>query len=426
MPRPSSSAPLPLDPGVPSVAPARRRTLQAFGAWGAAGMLGALGLSACGGGGGGSGGSNTDGGSGGDDTSTDYRVATLNASLDRPWSLAFLPDGKMLVTERGGTLLRLSENGKDIERRWTDLPAVQSSGQGGLLDVAVPPDYEDGGYIYWSYSEPGTGAEAGLAGTAVARARLRGNALGAADVIFRQRPKVRGDQHFGSRLAFGRDGMLFIALGERHQDDPEKPGRRYAQNVANDLGKVVRIQPDGGIPADNPSFDDRDARPELYSIGHRNPQGAAVHPDTGELWVVEHGPQGGDELNRVRPGRNYGWPLRSYGCNYGDPVGKACRIGGGTHAPDYEEPRTYWVPTSIAPSGLMFYTGSKFSAWKGQAFVGALAGTALWRLELNGTRVVKRHRMQHARGARIRDVRQGPDGWIYLLTDEGELLRLQR
>ena len=343
------------------------------------------------------------------------RATTLTSSLSSPWGLAFLPDGRMLVTQKAGSMVTVSADGRSVSAPLTGVPAVVNSGQGGLLDVVLDPDFASDPWIYFAYSEAGTG---GSSGTAVARARLVGNALLNLAVIFRQSPKVAGAGHFGARLAFRADKTLFIALGERQLGSP-------AQDLTGHLGKVVRIQRSGALPSDNPSFGSS-AVPELWSIGHRNPQGAAIHPGSGDLWVVEHGPQGGDELNRVRPGSNYGWPLRSYGCNYGDPVGEACRIGGGTHAPTYVEPVSYWVPTSIAPSGLIFYTGSGFPEWRGNALFGALAGTALWRVVLNGDVEASRERLFADLGERIRCVRQGPDGWLYLLTDSGKLIRIDR
>lgn len=347
------------------------------------------------------------------------RVTELNTGLSSPWSLAFLPDGRMLVTEKAGRLRRLSADGRTAEADIAGVPPVVASGQGGLLDVALAPDFATTPWVYLSYSEPGRGSESGLAGTAVARARLVGDQLQGLEVVYRQVPKVSGTGHFGSRLAFARDGTLFISLGERQKGSP-------AQDLATSLGKIVRIRADGGLPDDNPPLG-AGARPEIWSYGHRNPQGLAVHPDTGELWNTEHGPQGGDELNRVQRGGNHGWPLVSYGCEYGAPVGDGCRIGGGTHAPGYVEPVAYWVPVSTAPSSLMFYTGTGFPEWRGNAFVGALAGQTLWRLVLDGTREVSRDQpLGNALADRIRCVRQGPDGWIYLLTDSGRLLRIER
>lgn len=344
------------------------------------------------------------------------RAVTLNASLSSPWGLAFLPDGRMLVTQKGGTMVVLAADGASVQATLGGLPAVVSDGQGGLLDVALDPDFATDPWVYWTYSEPGTGAEAGLSGTAVARGRLVGDALQDVAVLYRQVPKVSGAGHFGSRLAFRGDRTLFVTLGERQKGSP-------AQDLATTLGKVIRIRRDGTIPSDNPGI--AGARPEIWSYGHRNPQGAAIRPGTDELWVTEHGPQGGDELNRIVPGGNFGWPLVSYGCNYGDRVGDACRIGGGAHAPAYVEPVSFWVPTSIAPAGLRFYTGTRFPAWQGNAFLGALAGTALWRIELRGDTEVARERLLGSLGERIRAVEQGPDGFLYLLTDGGKLIQLR-
>jgi glucose/arabinose dehydrogenase len=351
------------------------------------------------------------------------QAVNLFGGLASPWGMAFLPDGRMLVTQKGGTMVILRADGRAIEAQVTGVPAVDPAGQGGLLDVVLDPDYATNQRVFWTFSEKDT--VSGLSGTAVARGRLLGAALQEVGVIFRQVPKVGGGGHYGSRLAFRSDQTLFVTLGERQLDDPANPTPLNAQNPANYLGKVVRINTDGTFPADNPDFGPN-ALPGLWSIGHRNPQGAAIHLDTGELWLTEHGPQGGDELNRLLPGRNYGWPLRSYGCPYGStPADSSCWVGGGIHAPDFEEPVTYWVPYSIAPAGLVFYTGDKFPEWQGNAFLGALAGTALWRIELNGNTVASREELFKSLGERIRCVRQGPDGWLYLLTDSGKLLRIE-
>ncbi|MFY7865671.1 PQQ-dependent sugar dehydrogenase [Roseateles sp.] len=346
------------------------------------------------------------------------QLTTLRADLQSPWALAQLPDGAWLVTQKAGSLLRLPAGGQGAAMPISGLPTVVSVGQGGLMDVALDPDFATAPWVYFSYSEPGQGAEAGRAGTAVARGRLVGNALLDVAVIFRQAPKVSGGGHFGSRLVFRRDKTLFVCLGERQLGSP-------AQDLTQTLGKVVRINRDGSLPADNPSFG-LGARPGLWSLGHRNPQGAALHPVSGELWLSDHGPQGGDEINIARAGANYGWPIKSYGCNYGDPVGEACRIGGGVHAPSYVEPLSFWGPLSIAPAGLVFYTGSMFPEWQGQLFSGALAGQALWRLQLSGDTVVARSEMYKELGERIRDVRQASDGALLMLTDSGKLLRLAR
>ena len=349
-------------------------------------------------------------------TSVDPRYVVLNDLLVRPWGLAFLPDGRILVTEKRGRMVILSAEGTTVQEALTGLPAVADASQGGLLDVALDPDFTTDPWIYWTYAEPGTGAELGLAGTAVARGRLIGSSLNDVEVIYRQKPKVTGGGHFGSRIAFRSDRTLYVTLGERQKFTP-------AQDLTTTLGKVIRINRDGSIPPDNPSI--IGAEPEIFSYGHRNPQGAAIRPGGNELWVTEHGPQGGDEINKIVAGGNYGWPVVSYGCNYGDPVSDACRIGGGVHAPNYIEPVSYWVPVSIAPSGMIFYTGAGFPQWQGNLFVGALVGTALWRVELNEDQEVLRERLFFEPNERIRDVGQGPDGWIYLLTDSGKLVQIR-
>jgi glucose/arabinose dehydrogenase len=347
------------------------------------------------------------------------RLVPFASGLVIPWGMAFLPDRRLLVTERGGTLRLVSADGKTLSSV-TGVPAVDATGQGGLLDVALDPQFAVNRRVYLSFSEPGTGAEAGLAGTAVFRAELDAAAAALVNgaVIFRQRPKVSGNGHYGSRLVFRRDGTLFVTLGERQQGAP-------AQDLASQLGKVVRIDTAGNPAAGNPGFGPG-ASPHLWTAGHRNPQSAALHPDTGDLWVTEHGPQGGDEVNLALPGRNFGWPGVSYGCNYGDPVGTACRIGGGVHAPTFTEPLAYWAPTSTAPGAMAFYTGDKFPEWRGNLFVGGLAGATLWRLRLEGATVVGIEAL-FAGVHEIRDLRQGPDGFLYLLTrDSNEILRVER
>jgi glucose/arabinose dehydrogenase len=337
-------------------------------------------------------------------------VRVLVRGLDHPWALAFLPDGRMLVTEREGRL-RIVRDGKLDPQPVAGLPAVAPNGQGGLLDVALHPRYADNGWIYLSYSARGPGGY----GTEVARARLVQHRLEDVKTIFRMQPKVGGGHHFGSRLVFDRQGMLYVTLGERGNQD-------HAQRMDEHLGKIVRLYDDGRVPQDNPFRDRAGARPEIYSLGHRNVQGAALHPLTGELWAHEHGPQGGDELNVVRAGANYGWPVVTYGRNYGTGT----KIGEGTHKPGMTPPLHYWVP-SIAPSGMAFYTGERFPKWRGDLFVGALKDEMLVRLKLDGEKVVGEERMLKGMLGRIRDVRQGPDGLLYLLTDEadGVLARLE-
>jgi glucose/arabinose dehydrogenase len=339
-----------------------------------------------------------------------YRVVTVAGGIEHPWGLAFLPDGRMLVTERPGRLRVVSADGR-LSAPLSGVPAVAARGQGGLLDVQLAPDFSASGVIYLSYAEPGEG---GTAGTTVARARFSDAGLAEVQVIFRQEPKTAGGLHFGSRLVFTPDGYLFITTGERGQ-------RHMAQDLSRDQGKLIRLRPDGTVPPDNPFARRAGARPEIWSYGHRNIQGAALHPESGALWTVEHGAQGGDELNIPQAGRNYGWPVITYGRDY-----SGASIGEGTAKAGMEQPVYYWDP-SIAPSGMMFYTGNRFPQWRGNLFVGALSFQLLTRLELNGDRVVAEERLLRGYGQRIRDVRQGPDGYIYLLTDEsdGRLVRLE-
>ena len=356
------------------------------------------------------------------------KTTLLNTTLVSPWGMAFLPDGRMLVTQKAGTFVIVSATGATVSAPFSPtLPNLVSAGQGGLLDVALDPDFVTNQRIFWTFSESGTGGS----GTAVATGNLVGNAIQNASVIYRQVPKVVSDGHFGSRLAFRSDKTLFVTLGDRALDDPGNPTTANAQNLAKTLGKVVRINSNGTIPAGNPNFGVIGALPEIWSLGHRNPQGSAIKPDTGDLWQTEHGPLGGDELNRVQPGLNYGWPLRSYGCPYPAITNTtACWVNGGTHAPSFEEPKAIWLPSSTAPSAMIFYTGGQFSdlGWQGNVFTGGLAGATLWRVVLNGDNFVMKEEITAVKSLnqRIRVVKQGPDGWIYLLTDAGQLVRLER
>ena len=337
------------------------------------------------------------------------RIVTVARDLENPWGLAFLPDRRMLVTEKAGRLRYVDQNGK-ISKPLTGVPEVFARGQGGLLDVALDPDFEANKFIYLSYAEPGKGG----GGTAVGRGRLKENRLEDFEVIFQQAPKARTQIHFGSRLVFSMDGELYITLGERGERD-------LTQDFSVHRGQVIRIMPDGSVPGDNPFVGRKGYRPETWTHGHRNPQGAALNPESGKLWTVEHGARGGDEINIPMKGRNYGWPVISYGRHY-----SGLKIGEGAQKDGLEQPVYYWDP-SIAPSGMVFYTGDRFPAWKGSLLVGALKGRMLVRLELNGEKVVKEERMLKEIGDRIRDVRQGPDGFIYLLTDssKGRILRLE-
>jgi aldose sugar dehydrogenase len=340
-------------------------------------------------------------------------VETVARNLQNPWGLAFLPDGRMLVTERPGRLRIADAEGK-LSGPIKGMPRIATGRQGGLLDVALDPSFAQNRLVYVSFSED---RGEGRAATSVARGRLSGDetALEALEVIFRQEPAYTGNAHFGSRLVFDRTGNLFVTTGDRFDL------RDQAQNPANHIGKIVRIKPGGGAAADNPFLNREDARPEVWSVGHRNVQAAALNPATGELWTVEHGARGGDEVNIPGKGRNYGWPVISYGVHYSGE-----KIGEGTRKQGLEQPAFYWDP-SIAPSGMAFYTGDKFPAWRGSVLVGALAGKLVARLETSGNKVTGEERMLQNLGERIRDVRQGPDGFVYLLTDsaQGRILRMK-
>jgi glucose/arabinose dehydrogenase len=333
-------------------------------------------------------------------------VAEVAGGLDHPWSLAFLPDGRMLVTERSGNLRLVSKEGQ-LSRPLGGMPKVAASGQGGLLDVALAPDFASSRMLYLSYSEPGDDGST----TAVARGRLGDAGIENVQVIFRELPRVDGTKHYGSRLVFANDGKLFITLGERFQFDP-------AQDLSSHLGKVIRINPDGSVPGDNPFVNRQGAKPEIWSFGHRNVQGAALHPQTGKLWISEHGPRGGDEINIAEAGKNYGWPLVSWGRHYsGEPIASP------STRPDLAPSIYQWTPV-IAASGMTFYTGALFPAWRGNLLVSGLVSRGIVRLTLDGDRVTGEERLPM--GERIRDVRQGPDGAIYALTDDsdGQILRL--
>jgi len=346
-------------------------------------------------------------------SASSFKVETVAAGLEHPWGMAFLPDGQILVTERPGRL-RIVKQGRLLPEAIKGLPAIEPIDQGGLLDVVLHPDYQKNGWLYFSYAEPDEGFFTTDYGTAVARARLDGNRLKNLQVIFSMNIKSGGGRHFGSRLAFDRNHYLYITVGERGERD-------RAQDLSDHAGSVIRLHDDGRIPKDNPFVNKANARPEIYSYGHRNPQGIALHPETGEVWLHEHGPQGGDEINLITSGRNYGWPVITYGKNYVTGT----KIGEGTHKPGMEQPLYQWTP-SIAPSGIAFYRGNAFKDWQGDLFIGALKFQLLVRLELNGSKVVKEERLLERQLGRIRDVRNGPDGFIYLLTDadEGAIVRL--
>jgi glucose/arabinose dehydrogenase len=350
---------------------------------------------------------------------TPLKPVVVARGLVNPWAIAFLPDGRMLVTEKPGRLRIVDAQGR-ASAPLAGMPTVAHAGQCGLLDVVLDPRFAENRTLYFTFAEPDPAGRGNS--TAVARARLEarpeGERLADVRVIFSQRPKVDSRLHCGSRIAFDPQGNLWVGLGDRfsHKDS--------AQTLDNHIGKVVRITPEGQVPPDNP-FAGRDgARPELWSLGHRNIQGMAVHPTTGELWATEHGPQGGDEVNIVRAGRNHGWPVVTYGRNYGSGT----PIGEEGPKPGIEMPLRHWVPVSVAPSGLAFLTSDRYPGWKGSLFMGTLRAQTLLRLMLEGNRITGEERLITSLGHRIRDLRQGPDGWLYVLTDgdEGQIIRLER
>lgn len=337
------------------------------------------------------------------------QIETVANGLVHPWGMDFLPDGRVLVTERPGRLRIVSQDGT-VSEPLGGVPTVFNQGQGGLLDVRLHPDFPENRWVYLTFAEPGEG---GAASTAVARGRLEGRSLQGTEVIFRQLPKVTGGNHFGSRMVFTPDGKLFVGLGERFKFEP-------AQDLSSHLGKVVRINPDGSVPQDNPFVGRADAKPEIWSYGHRNIQGGALNPETGEPWFHEHGPRGGDEINIPEAGRNYGWPVVSWGRHYsGEPIPDPP-----TH-PEFARSIHQWTPV-IAASGMDFYTGTMFPEWRGDLLVGGLVARGVVRLDLDGRTVTDEERIPI--GSRVRSVRQGPDGAVWVLTDEenGRLLRLKR
>jgi len=343
------------------------------------------------------------------------RVVVVTRGLDHPWSIAWLPDGRALVTERPGRLRVVAKDGTLEPQPVGGLPAIEPYGQGGLFDVALHPRFAENALVYLSFA--GKGADG--YGTELARGRLAGgpgrHRLENVELLFRQQPKGRTGRHFGGRIVFDRAGFLYLTLGDRGEME-------RAQRLDDHAGSVIRLHDDGRVPADNPFVNRPGVRPEKYTLGNRNMQGAALHPKTGALWTHEHGPQGGDEVNVIRAGVNYGWPVITYGVNYG--IGT--KIGEGTHQAGMAQPLHYWVP-SIAPSGMAFYDGDRFPRWRGDLFVGALRDQMLVRLRLDGEKVAKEERMLKGALGRIRDVRQGPDGHLYLLTDasDGVIARLE-
>jgi len=353
------------------------------------------------------------------------QASTFADGLESPWGMEFMPDGHLLVTERPGRLRMISADGREISSI-DGVPRVDHRDHGGLLDVAIDPAFASNRLVYLSYTKAGRGLHADRNGLAVARARLSddGSRIDEFKVLFRQTPGAVNGQNLGGRLALSADGHLFVTIGDRHAPQD----RMRAQALAYYQGKTVRIRTDGTVPDDNPFVARQGARPEIWSRGHRNPQGAFVHPRTEQLWVAEHGPQGGDEINIVRKGLNYGWPVVTFGCEYDT----CAKIGEGTSKRGMEAPLAFWTTPKIAPSNLILYTGDQFPAWKGNVFVGTLAGKAVWRFELAGEdsapRVVRREALFSELGERIRNLRQGPDGSLYLLTDgaKARIVRVAR
>ena len=345
-------------------------------------------------------------------TAPAFTVKRLIGGLNRPWSVAWLPNGDLLITERPGRLLRVAKGLQAKPTTVTGLPQnIAVDGQGGLFDVAVHPHYATNQLVYFSYAEQ---VPAGSR-TVLARAQLNGAALQNVEVVFRMQPALNSSRHYGGRIVFDGNHMVFLTLGDRGQRDS-------AQHPSQHAGSVIRLHDDGRIPTDNPFVGSSAAPAESFSRGSRNIQGATLHPVTGELWTHEHGPQGGDEINIIHAGKNYGWPTITYGVNYF--TGTA--IGQGVAKPGLEQPLHVWVP-SVAPSGMAFYTGAHFPQWQGNLFVGALRGQALIRLQWENQRAVAEERLLQGQVGRIRDVRQGPDGYLYLLTDaaDGALLRIE-
>jgi len=343
-----------------------------------------------------------------------FSARMLVGGLQHPWSIAWLPSGEMLITERDGQLRRMSRDFTQMSKPILGLPAVAVGGQGGLLDVAVHPDYDKNGWLYLAFVQAQADRPSAV-GTAMIRARLKGDRLVDIEHLFSMQPKSRGGRHVGGRIAFDRKGFVYLTLGDRGDED-------RAQAPNDHAGAVIRLHDDGRIPKDNPFVGQARQLPEVFSRGNRNIQGVAFHPTTGELWAHEHGPQGGDEINIIKGGGNYGWPVITYGVNYVTGTG----IGEGTHKAGMEQPLHVWVP-SIAPSGMTFYSGNAFPKWQGSLLIGALRAQALVRLELNGDRVVSEERLLVGELGRIRDVRVGPDGLVYLLSDasDGKLWRLE-
>ena len=341
-----------------------------------------------------------------------FQVNKVLDGLENPWSMAFLPDGRMLITERGGRLRLVTKSFQLHPTPIAGLPKIKAAGQGGLFDVAIHPDYAANGWIYWAYNEPGAGGW----GTALARGKLQGTQMTSVEILFSMRPKSRKNQHFGGRIVFDTGGFVYLTLGDRGDRD-------RAQKMDDHAGSVIRLHDDGRVPEDNPFVKLKGALPEKWTLGNRNIQGAALHPQTGKLWTHEHGPQGGDEVNLMSAGKNYGWPVVTHGANYG----LGTKIGEGQTKAGMAQALKIWVP-SIAPSGMAFVNSQEFPEWSGNLLVGSLRAQTLVRLELDGDAVVGEERLLVGQIGRIRDVRVAEDGLIYLLTDapNGALFQLAR
>jgi len=341
-----------------------------------------------------------------------FHVNKVLDGLENPWSMAFLPDGRMLITERAGRLRLVTKSFQLHPTPIAGLPKIKAAGQGGLFDVAIHPDYAANGWIYWAYNEPGAGGW----GTALARGKLQGTQMTSVEVLFSMRPKSRKNQHFGGRIVFDTGGFVYLTLGDRGDRD-------RAQKMDDHAGSVIRLHEDGRVPEDNPFVKLKGALPEKWTLGNRNIQGAALHPQTGKLWTHEHGPQGGDEVNLMSAGKNYGWPVVTHGANYG----LGTKIGEGQTKAGMAQALKIWVP-SIAPSGMAFVNSQEFPEWSGNLLVGSLRAQTLVRLELDGDTVVGEERLLVGQIGRIRDVRVAEDGLIYLLTDapNGALFQLAR
>jgi glucose/arabinose dehydrogenase len=337
-------------------------------------------------------------------SAVNFKTTVFYSKLDKPWGMTFLPSGKLLVTEKDGKLKLIDKDGKNAVNI-TGVPKVFNRGQGGLLDVSIDPDFDKNQYVYFSFSEP---AAMGIAGTAVARAKLFNNELKSLKIIWQQKPKVGGTGHWGSRLVFSKDKKLFITTGERYSFMDK------AQDLSTHLGKTIRINRDGSIPKDNPYYGQKDKQQDIWSYGHRNMQGAFLHPRTGELWTHEHGPKGGDEINIDKAGKNYGWPVITYGIGY---MGE--KIGVGTKKKGMEQPLHYWVP-SIAPSGMLYYTGKAFPEWSGNLFIGSLKYRYLNRVVIKNNKIIKEEKLLENLKERIRDIEQDEAGNIYVAIDNSD------